>query len=397
MSRLLINNKPRFSSIDVLRGAIMLIMALDHVRDYFHIAALSGNPTDMGTTTPVLFFTRWITHFCAPIFVFLAGLSAYISGQRKTKKELSAFLIKRGTWLLVVEIVIITLALTFNPLYNLFILQVIWATGWSMIILGLLVRASYTWVLATGLILFFGHNVLDHIDLPQQGAAAVWWRTLLTGSTNFYSIGSNRFIMVAYAILPWTGIMLLGYAAGCIYQKDFNEQKRKKILTAAGLGLLLLFVLLRAINQYGDPSHWATQKNGITTFLSFLNVTKYPVSLQYACLTLAPALLILACMEKVSNRFTRFLAVYGRVPFFYYVIHFFLIHLLCVGAFFISGHTLAEAIDLNSPFLFRPVNYGYSLTIVYIVWLGVICIMYYPCRWFNRYKQTHTQWWLSYI
>lgn len=397
MSQLLINNKPRFSSIDILRGAIMLIMALDHVRDYFHIAALSGNPTDMGTTTPILFFTRFVTHFCAPIFVLLSGLSAYISGQRKTKKELSIFLIKRGAWLLFVEIAIITLALTFNPLYNLFILQVIWAIGWSMIILGLLVKTSYKWILVAGTILFFGHNLLDHIDLPQQGAAAIWWRTLLTGATNFYPIGGNRFIMVAYAILPWTGIMLLGYALGYLYQKSFDEHKRKKILTAVGLALLVLFVLLRTINQYGDPSQWAVQRNSVTTFLSFLNVTKYPVSLQYACLTLAPALLLLACLEKTANKLTRFLAVYGRVPFFYYVVHFFLIHLLCVAAFFISGHILAEAIDLNSPFLFRPVNYGFSLTVVYIIWAGVICIMYYPCRWFNRYKQTHTQWWLSYM
>lgn len=397
MNQNLTGNRQRIASIDILRGIIMIIMALDHTRDYFHKDAILQDPTNLQTTTPVLFFTRWITHFCAPVFLFLSGVSAYISGQRKTKSELSRFLITRGLWLVIAELLLVSLILTFNPLYNFIFLLVFWAIGWSMIVLGLLVRGSYKIVLVFGIILFFGHNILDHIALPQEGASAVLWNIFFTTSGSFYNLGAGRFVIATYAILPWTAIMLIGYAAGRLYKKGFDESQRKKMLRIIGLGLIILFVILRLINQYGDPSHWSVQKSSVYTFLSFMNVTKYPVSLQYACITLGPALILLSLLENISNRFTDFVLVYGRVPFFYFLAHFLLIHIICVIAFYATGHSNSEIIDQQSPFLFRPAAFGYSLGIVYAVWIVVFLLMYYPNKWFGKYKRTHQQWWLSYL
>lgn len=397
MSAILTGNRQRISSIDTLRGLIMVIMALDHVRDYFHITAITSDPTNLATTTPALFFTRWITHFCAPLFVFLSGLSAYLSGQNKTKKELSIFLIKRGLWLIVVDVVVVSFIMTFNPTYNFIILTVIWVIGWSMVILGCLVRGSYRLVLITGLILFTGHNLLDYLDLPATGAASAAWQILFTTPGSVFPIGDGRIVLIAYAILPWASIMLLGYAAGMIYKPGFDPTRRKRILIATGAGMILLFLLLRGLNLYGDPTKWSEQDSFLYTLLSFLRVTKYPVSLQFACMTIGPGLIFLALMENVRNGLTSFLTVYGRVPFFYYIGHFLLAHLLCMADFFRTGHSFAERIDPASPFLFRLSQGGYELGIVYGVWLLVVLLMYYPCRWYGNYKLTHREWWLSYL
>ena len=387
----------RIRSIDILRGSIMLIMALDHVRDFFHTGAMTGDPSNLATTTPALYFTRWITHFCAPGFVLLSGMSAFISGRSKTKRAHSAFLIKRGLWLVFAEVFILTFILTFNPGYNLIFAAVIWAIGWSMVILGLLIRASYAWVLIVGLLLFSGHNITDHIALPNTGATGIITTILLTSAGAFVPLGGGHGIIVAYAILPWTGSMLLGYALGRVYMPEVSAAQRKKLLLQIGAGLLLLFFILRFINGYGDPAPWAAQSSKLYTVLSFLRVTKYPVSLQFACMTLGPLLLILAVMPNKNNAFTRMAMVYGRVPLFYFAGHFLLIHLLVVVTFFITGHTAAQISDPNSPFLFRPVNFGFPLWGVYLVWLLVLVLMYLPCRWFGRYKQTHAYWWLSYL
>ncbi len=389
--------KLRIDSIDILRGTVMLIMALDHIRDFFHIHGADQNPVDMATTTPALFFTRWITHFCAPVFVFLSGTSAFIAGQKKTKKELSLFLIKRGLWLVFVEMAIITLGITFNPLYNLIVWQVIWAIGWSMIILGLLVRTSMTVILVTGCIIFFGHNILDYIHLPQQGAANVLWKIFLTTSQTLFPIGEKRFIFDIYAILPWTGAMLLGYGFGKLYRSSVDAATRKRAILSAGIFLTALFIVLRLINKYGDPAPWSQQKDGVYTFLSFLNTTKYPCSLQYLSMTIGPALILLAFIEQAKNRLSKILVVYGRVPFFYYVIHFYLVHIICVILFFASGYGTKDIVDANSPFLFRPFHFGFDLWVVYLIWLFVITVLYWPCKWFQNYKRTHHQWWLSYV
>src|SRR6266487_2416052 len=389
--------KIRIQSIDILRGTVMLIMALDHIRDFFHIHGVDQNPVDMTTTTPALFFTRWITHFCAPVFVFLSGTSAFIAGQKKTEKELSLFLIKRGLWLVFIEMAIITPGLTFDPLYNLLVWQVIWAIGWSMIILGLLVRTSMTVIVVTGCIIFFGHNILDYIHLPQQGAGNVLLKIFLTTSTTVFPIGKIRAIFDLYAILPWTGAMLLGYGVGTFYHSSVGTAKRKRAILSAGIFLTALFIILRLINKYGDPAPWSQQKDGMYTFLSFLNTTKYPCSLQYLSMTIGPALILVAFIEHSQNRLGKILSIYGRVPFFYYVIHFYFIHIICVIFFFASGYGAKEIIDTNSPFLFRPLHFGFDLWVVYAVWLFVITVLYWPCKWFNQYKRTHHQWWLSYV
>ncbi len=381
----------RIASIDIVRGAVMLIMALDHVRDFFHNG---GDPTDLSGTTPALFFTRWITHFCAPVFVFLSGLSAFISGQRKTRKQLGLFLVKRGLWLVVVEIVVITFGITFNPYYNFILLQVIWAIGWSMVILGLLLQASYMLVLITGALLFFGHNILDHVSLPATGTAAVAWKLLITSPVFFIPLAKEHLVIVAYAILPWTAIMLLGYAFGHFYTSRFETRQRRRILLLIGGGFTLLFLLLRAGNIYGDPAPWSEQQTPVFSLLSFLNVTKYPASLQYSCMTLGPAIMLLALLESTKGRLASVISIYGRVPFFYYVLHFYLIHLLCMAAFFASGYTKDEIGGPGTFAWFRPD--GFDLPVVYLVWLVVILLLYYPCRWFARYKQVHRQWWLSY-
>jgi len=387
----------RVSSIDILRGIIMLIMALDHTRDYFHVKGISEDPANLATTTPALFFTRWITHFCAPVFIFLSGLSAFISGQGKTKKELSKFLITRGLWLVLFEIVVMNLILTFNPAYNTILLLVIWAIGWSMVILGLLVLTSYQTILIAGLVIFLGHNITDHINFTRGGIIGELWKTLLAARGSVYTLGPDRVVLMGYTILPWTSIMLLGYSLGHFYKREMNEAQRKKSLLAIGAGLIVLFVVLRLINGYGDPSPWTTQKSWLFTVLSFLNTTKYPVSLQYACMTLGPAILFLAYSEKLKSRFTGFATVYGRVPLFYYAGHFLLIHMLCVIVFFATGHSFSEIADPQSPFLFRPVDFGFSLTVTYLFWLMVILLMYYPCKWYGQYKATHQKWWLSYL
>ena len=388
---------PRIRSIDILRGLVMMIMALDHVRDFFHIAAITGNPTDLQTTTPQLFFTRWITHFCAPTFVFLSGASAFLSGRKKTQKDLSAFLIKRGLWLVLVEMLIITLGLTFNPLYNVLIWQVIWAIGWSMVILGLLVRLPIIYIAIIGFAIVVGHNITDYLTLPKDGIGSVLWTVLVTSRGAFYPIGQTHVIGDFYAILPWTGLMLVGYSFGSYFSMIQDPELRKKRLLIIGFIVVLTFVILRFINKYGDPIPWAHQKNAIFTLLSFLNVTKYPCSLMYCCMTIGPAILFLALIENVQNAFTKITTVYGRVPFFYYVLHFYIIHLLLVVIFFATGYGVKDIIPQNSPFLFRPNDFGFPLWVVYLIWLSVVALLYRPCKWFSKYKQTHSQWWLSYL
>lgn len=389
--------RKRIFSIDLLRGLIMIIMALDHVRDYFHQPAFINDPLNLQTTSPAIFFTRFITHFCAPTFVFLSGLSAFIGGQNKTKAELSRYLITRGCWLIIVEIVFMTFIMTFDPKYTFVLLGVIWAIGCSMIILGLLVRGSYKLILATGLIIFLGHNILDYVTLPTEGAAFVVWRIFFTSPGSLFPAGSSHFVLVGYAILPWTAIMLLGYSLGIVYKNGFDPARRMKILWGIGAGLILLFLLLRLPNLYGDPDKWSQQKNALYSLLSFLRITKYPVSLQFSCATLGPALIFLAISENWSNRFTRFATVYGSVPLFYFVLHFLLIHIGCMVVFFATGHTMAQAADPGSIFLFRPAAFGFPLWVVYLIWIGIVLSLYYPCRWYGRYKKNHRQWWLSYL
>lgn len=384
----------RVVSIDILRGLVMVIMALDHTRDFFHNTAMLADPMDPATTNVVLFFTRWITHFCAPIFVFLSGLSAYFAASSKTSAESSKRLIKRGLWLILAEVTIVTFGLTFNPFFNVIVLQVIWAIGFSMIILGLLKRISFHIVLTTGFLLVFGHNIIDYIKLPSTGLSSILATLFLNSRGSVIPINASHIILSLYAVLPWTGIMLLGYCIGPVFTSNFSHEQRRKFLLITGLLLTLLFVALRVLRGYGDPTIWSPGRNA---FYSLLNTSKYPPSLQYTCMTLGPALMLLAFLERTRSSFANVLATYGKVPFFYYILHFYILHTLLAIAFFASGYTADQIADPNIPFAFRPTNFGYSLGIVYLIWILVVAILYKPSKWFSSYKTQHSQWWLKYV
>ena len=378
----------------------MIIMALDHVRDFFHIGAFTDDPLNLATTTPLLYFTRWITHFCAPIFVFLSGTSIYLQSLRKTKKELSTFLIKRGLWLIFVEFIIIAFSWSFDPYYNFIYLQVIWAIGISMVLLGLAIHLPYKIILALGLTIVFGHNLLDITEAAPGFKAGFWWSLLHNANWADYALTSNHHIIIIYPFIAWTGVMLLGYCVGIFYTANFSAERRQKIISQLGLSLILLFIVLRFINVYGDPFAWTMQKNSFHTFLSFMNIHKYPPSLLYLCITIGPALLLLSYIEKTKNWFTGIMIVFGRTAFFYYIIHFFLIHFLVMIAFYAQGNTTQQAIDSmkNFPFLFVIPGKGFGLAAVYGVWVGVIIALYPLCKWYDRYKTNHKEkWWLSYL
>lgn len=400
MQSTLTNNRKRIESIDILRGIVMVIMALDHVRDFFHIHANTDDPLNLETTTPLLFFTRWITHFCAPIFVFLTGTSIYLQSLRKTKKELSAFLIKRGLWLIFAEVAIISLAISFNPFYNFILLQVIWAIGISMIILGGLIHLPFKLIFTIGLVIVLGHNLLDIPESAPGFKAGFWWDLLHHGFFAVYPFAPNHVVAIMYPFVPWLGLMLLGYCSGTFFTSSYSSEKRRKILAQIGIAVILFFIEVRFINIYGDPFAWSVQRNGLYTFLSFIKVHKYPPSLMYMCMTIGPALLFLALIENVKNGFTNLFRTYGRTAFFYYILHFYLAHLLCAIFFFIRGHSLQDGINAlqNLPFLFTIPGEGYSLAIVYLVWAFVVISLYPLCKWYDKYKTNNKEkWWLSYL
>jgi len=385
----------RVNSIDLLRGFIMIVMALDHTRDFFHTAAWTEDPLNLATTTPLLYFTRWITHLCAPNFVFLAGISIYFQSLRKTKKELSSFLLKRGVWLVFVEIIIVNFEFSFDFHFSFFALQVIWAIGISMIILGLLIWLPYTVILIIGAVIILGHNSLDYYEanLKQQPA---WWYSMLH-MRGTYKLSENRNLLIFYPFLPWAGLMIMGYCFGKLFLK-FEGSKRKKMLLLLGCCVLLFFVVLRYTNSYGDPGKWSRQKNGLYTFLSFINLQKYPPSLLFMCATVGLALLFLAFAGHSNNRLSRFITVYGRVPFLYYVLHFFLIHAVSACFFFSRGHTAQEGIHLGQeiPNFIIP-GEGVSLGFVYLIWICIVLCLYRVCKWFSEHKRTNRDWWLSYL
>lgn len=378
----------------------MVIMALDHVRDYFHITANLDNPLNLETTTPLIFITRWITHFCAPVFVFLSGTSIYLQSLRKTKRELSLFLMKRGLWLIAIEFVIISLGWSFNPQYHFIFLQVIWAIGISMFILGLLVHLPYSLLLSIGLLIVFGHNLLDGIEAAADFKAGFIWDLLHSGYFSVYSYFENHSVIIVYPFVPWLGVMILGYCFGIFYSSKYSAVQRKQLLLYMGIALILIFIVLRYLNFYGDPVKWSVQKSSLFSFFSFIDVNKYPPSLLFLCITIGPSLLFLVFIEKIKNRWTDFFQIYGRVAFFYYILHIYLIHLIATICFFARGHTLDEATitGQNFPFYFLIPGEGYTLEWVYLVWGFVVLALYPLCKWYNHYKSTNKEkWWLSYL
>jgi len=387
----------RIESIDLLRGVVMIIMALDHVRDYFHYDAFFYSPTDLSKTNVALFFTRWITHFCAPVFVFLAGTSAYLYGVKHGRRSLSFFLLTRGIWLILVELFILGLFRSFNPSFPYYNLQVIFAIGACMVVLSALVYLNWQVILVIGISLIATHNLLDSVHVPGNNLTAFIWS--LIHEAKRFSFG-NITVFVHYPVLPWIGVMATGYCAGRLYEPNYDPQKRREILSWLGLVALAIFIILRAGNFYGDVAHWAPQKNFMFSVLSFLNVSKYPPSLLYILITLGPALIFLSVSEKPLKKLGTGIVIFGRSAMFYYLAHILLIHVFALAGVLISGYKLQDMIlstSVNdSPNL---EGYGFSLVAVYLVWIVLVFILYPLCRSFYRYKAANqaSKRWLSYL
>lgn len=387
----------RIESIDLLRGIIMIIMALDHTRDFFHYQGLTGNPLDPATTSPELYFTRWITHLCAPTFVFLSGLSAWLQSHRKSKKELSRFLITRGLWLIIVDLVIMSVALTADVHYGLLVLETLWSIGMGMIVLGLVLWLPFPVILGLGLIIVFGHNLLDLAESERNGNVPVWWSLL--HRVNIIPLYKDHALFIFYPFLPWAGLTLLGYCCGRLFT-DVEPVRRNTILLRTGISALIFFIALRAANVYGDPVRWTEQKSAMRTFFSFMNVQKYPPSLLFLCATIGPGLVFLALVKNTRSRFARFASVFGRVPLFYFIVHFFILHLAQVITYLSRGHSVAEGMrgTPGIPFKFAMPGEGYSLAVVYLIWIAIVLLMYPLCKKYDRYKTAHKEkWWLSYL
>ena len=386
--------KPRIQSIDLLKGLVMVIMALDHVRDYFHYSAFYFDPTDPEQTTWPIFITRFITHFCAPAFSFLAGTSAFMIGKRKLPAELSSFLIKRGLWLVFVEIIIINFAWKFDLNFTHIGLQTIWSLGISMIVLAGLIYLPKKVILAFSIVIIFGHNMLDNIHFE---GSYLW--SILHELKQFEFIEGHK-VLFAYSLLPWIAVMSLGYCFGSLYDSSFDVKKRKRILNNLGIGSLVLFFILIAINKYGNPVQWTNYGITSKTLMSIFNIKKYPPSLLYLLITLGGTFLFLANAEKLKGKVVDFFCVFGRVPFFYYILHIYLIHLIAVIAAELTGFGWEIMVSLPT-FIVRVEalkGYGFNLITVYVVWIIVILLLYPLCKKFDNYKQSHKEkWWLSYL
>jgi len=372
-----IQPKKRIESIDIMRGIVMVVMALDHTRDF--LTNLDYQPTDLSKASSILFLTRFVTHFCAATFVFLAGTSAFLTISRgKTKNQAARFLVSRGLWLIFLELTIVRFGWIMDLDYHFLFLQVIWAIGCSMLVLAVLIYLPMPVIAAFGFILIFGHDLLDHFTaagLPRV-ETTIWDFLHISGIVNIGPVT----VMVFYPLVPWIGIMAVGYCFGSLYKMD--AAKRQKLLITFGCSAILLFIAIRAFNFYGDPANWTDQHIWYRDILSFIDVSKYPPSLDYVLITLGPVMLLLAAFEHVHSRLSDIFLVYGRVPLFYYLLHLYLLRLLMFATFFIAD---------------KHKGYSFSLWVVYAVWLLAVFILYFPCRWFMRYKQTHKQWWLSYL
>jgi uncharacterized membrane protein len=385
------SSSDRIASVDILRGLVIALMALDHVRDFFHAEALQFDPLDIEQSYPVLFATRWVTHFCAPVFVFLSGVSVYLQRtQGQSRTQLSRRLLTRGLWLVFLELTLIGLAWNFS--LDFLFLQVIWAIGWSMVVLAALVWLPTPAVLAIGLGIVAGHNLLDPLQPDQFGPLAPLWRALHESGPILVDGRLAGFF--AYPLIAWIGVMALGYGLGAVFRLD--PLARRRTLYALGAGFLAMFVLLRFLDGYGDANAWEVQSTFARTVMDFLATTKYPPSLQFLCMTLGPALLLLPLLERLRGRAAEPWITFGAVPFFFYVLHVFLAHDLSAALSLAQGYPVWGVGDL-----FRGAQglqgFGVSLLATYGVWLLVLALLYPPCRWFAGLKRRRRDWWLSYL
>jgi uncharacterized membrane protein len=372
-----VSQSTRIHAIDFLRGIVMVFMALDHARTFLHESFPQFNAEDLSQTTPVLFFTRWITHFCAPVFIFLVGTSAYLMQQKvKSRKQVFNFLITRGMILIFLELTLFRVCWSspsdfFQPFIS---LLVIWAIGVSMIALAFLIYLPYRVVLLFGLSVLFFHNTLASVAFPEGSGMATFWAFFYSGGIG--TLPGDIGVYFLYSVFQYFGLVALGYCLGYLYTPEFTVQRRKKILFYVGMTAIVLFMILRYFNLYGDPRPWETDKNAIYSIMAFLRTTKYPVSLLFALMTLGPSLIVLAFIETVKNAVVRFFVTIGEVPMFYYILH--LIFTVIIAS--IAGRN------------------QYSLLAVYGYFVFLVFILYLLCQWYGKYKFRHPEKkWLRYI
>jgi uncharacterized membrane protein len=387
--------RSRIDSIDVLRGVIMVLMALDHTRDFFGMPG--ANPTDLARSSAGLFLTRWVTYFCAPVFFLLTGTGAFLALQRKSVGEMSRFLATRGAWLIFLDLVgVRLLGVQWNLDFRVTLLLVLWALGWSMIALAGLIRLRPSLVAWIGLGMIALHNLADGVRAASLGAFGPLWSILHSPG---FVVASPRFtVFVAYPLIPWIGVTAVGFALGQVFL--WPAERRRRWLLRAGLAATAGFVALRVLDVYGDPLHWAAQATPWMTVLSFVNTNKYPPSLLFLLMTLGPSLLALRLLDAGTPRLLRPVLVFGRVPLFYYVVHWPLIHLLAAGVCLARTgelHWVFESPRLDLFPFTPPPGWGFSLPIVYLVWAIVVVTMFPLCRWFAGVKRRRNDAWLGYF
>ncbi len=386
---------PRLEAIDVIRGLAMIFMALDHTRDFFMSPAVS--PTDLSKASAALFLTRWITHFCAPTFFFLTGTGAFLSLRTQSKREVSRFLLTRGLWLIALDAVILRcLSMQFNFDFHVTVLLVLWALGWSMIALSALIYLPTAAITTFGITLMAAHNLFDGVRAESFGSWAPLWNWLHSPGVLLNVPG--HIVVVSYPVIPWIGVMAAGFGFGALYIRPAAQ--RRTALLRIGLAVTAAFIAVRALNVYGDPSHWTPQASGLTTVLSFLNTTKYPPSLLFLLMTLGPMMLLAAAIDGGTPRILKPALIVGKVPMFYYIVHFTLLHALAVAVCYaINGdaHWLFESPTIDKYPFVQPPNWGVSLGVVYRIWMSVVVLLFPVCRWFAGVKQRRRDWWLRYI
>jgi len=397
----------RINEIDMLRGLVIVLMALDHVRDYFFIGGgFSINPLDPAQTTNWLYTTRWITHLCAPTFVFLSGVSAYLQFARgKTTPNLSRFLFTRGLWLIFLELTVLSFGWSFALPY-LYFMQVIWAIGWSMIGLAALVWLPRVAVLAIGVAIIAGHNLLDPISAQNFGAHSLVWQFLHDGGPIF--VDEAPFALLGYPVLPWLGIIAFGYGLGALFTEAPAQRDRKVLLL--GLAMLALFVLLRGFGLYGDPTvptgpeaaalDWRVQTDARAAIMVFLDVQKYPPSLQFTLVTLGLVFTLWPLLTRLRGPVASVLTTFGAVPFFFYLLHIYLVHALAIGVNAALGRDVSGMFNYLVNGFMNPASLedtGFSLPWVYVAWIVVLALLYPLCRYWQQLKARRRDWWLSYL
>jgi uncharacterized membrane protein len=388
--------RPRVAAVDLLRGLIMVLMAIDHTRDFVHSAAMAFPPEDLSQSTAAIFLTRWITHFCAPVFMFAAGAGAWFRLERgDTRAQLSRFLWTRGLWLIVLEFTVSRAGFFFDLGFDPLLLLVLWALGMSMIALALLIHLPYGVLLGVSLGMIALHNLADGVAPESFGALAAVWKVLHVQSL----LSTDPLVIVAYPLIPWIGVMAAGFCFARVYR--LPTERRGAVLLRLGLVMIAAFLALRGLNGYGDPRPWSTQRDALMTVMSFLNTTKYPASLDFLLMTLGPALVFLAWADRFRPGARNPFLVFGRVPLFYYLLHIPLIHTVAIA---MTGIRYGAA-----PFLFTPPptlgtprevfppDYGWDLWVTYAVCAGVVLALYPVCRWFGQVRKRRGKWWMSYL